>query len=66
RSDKITANRHADRHALKINKNHHAQRDALSRPQYALEMSMFMCPAVHTTTRNLLRSSSTHEPSDPP
>ncbi|KAJ9579088.1 hypothetical protein L9F63_024807, partial [Diploptera punctata] len=30
RSDKITANRHADRHALKININRHAQRDALS------------------------------------
>ncbi|KAF6197433.1 hypothetical protein GE061_020188 [Apolygus lucorum] len=29
-------------------------------------MSMFMCPAVHTTTRSLLRLSSTHEPSDPP
>ncbi|KRK05550.1 uncharacterized protein Dyak_GE27401 [Drosophila yakuba] len=29
-------------------------------------MSMFMCPAVHTMTQNLLRSSSTHEPSDPP
>lgn len=27
---------------------------------------MFMCPAVHMSTRNLLRSSSTHEPSDPP
>lgn len=25
-----------------------------------------MCPAVHMSTRNLLRSSSTHEPSDPP
>ena len=23
-------------------------------------------PAIHTTTRSLLRSSSTHEPSDPP
>lgn len=29
-------------------------------------MSMFMCPAVHTMTHSLLRSSSTHEPSDPP
>jgi len=27
---------------------------------------MFMCPAVHTMTHSLLRSSSTHEPSDPP
>lgn len=35
-------------------------------PQCAFEMSMFMCPAVHMSTRNLLRSSSTHEPSDPP
>lgn len=35
-------------------------------PQCAFEMSMFMCPAVHKLTRNLLRSSSTHEPSDPP
>lgn len=24
------------------------------------------CPAIHTTTRSLLRPSSTHEPSDPP
>lgn len=35
-------------------------------PQCAFEMSMLMCPAVHTTTRSLLRLSSTHEPSDPP
>lgn len=35
-------------------------------PQCAFEMSMFMCPAVHKLTRNQLRSSSTHEPSDPP
>lgn len=35
-------------------------------PQCAFETSMFMCPAVHMSTRNLLRSSSTHEPSDPP
>ena len=35
-------------------------------PQCAFEMSMFMCPAVHMSARNLLRSSSTHEPSDPP
>lgn len=35
-------------------------------PQCAFETSMFMCPAVHTTTRILLRPSSTHEPSDPP
>ena len=27
---------------------------------------MFMCPAVHMSTRSLLRSSSTHKPSDPP
>lgn len=33
--------------------------------QYAFNMSMIMCPAVHTATRSLLRSSSTHEPSDP-
>lgn len=35
-------------------------------PQYAFKMSMFMCPAVHMSTRSLLRSSSTHKPSDPP
>ena len=35
-------------------------------PQYALKMSMFMCPAVHMSARSLLRSSSIHEPSDPP
>ena len=34
-------------------------------PQYAFKMSMFMCPAVHITTRSSLRSSSTPEPSDP-
>ena len=34
--------------------------------RYAFKMSMFMCPAVHTMTHSLLRSSSTHEPSDPP
>jgi hypothetical protein len=33
--------------------------------QYAFNMSMIMCPAVHMGTRSLLRSSSTHEPSDP-
>ena len=33
--------------------------------QYAFNMSMIMCPAVHMATRSLLRSSSTHEPSDP-
>ena len=32
-------------------------------PQCAFETSMFMCPAVHMSTRNLLRSSSTHETS---
>lgn len=36
------------------------------KPQYAFKMSMFMCPAVHINSRSLLRSSSTHEPSDPP
>lgn len=34
--------------------------------QYAFNMSMIVCPAVHMVTRSLLRSSSTHEPSDPP
>ena len=34
-------------------------------PPFAFKVSMFMCPAVHTTTRSLLRSSSTHEPRDP-
>jgi hypothetical protein len=33
--------------------------------QYAFNMSMIMCPAVHMATRSLLRSSSIHEPSDP-
>ena len=33
--------------------------------QYAFNVSMIMCPAVHMATRSLLRSSSTHEPSDP-
>jgi hypothetical protein len=32
--------------------------------QYAFNMSMIMCPVVHMATRSLLRSSSTHEPSD--
>lgn len=41
-------------------------RNSIQGPQYAFELSMFMCPAVHKLTRNLLRSSSTHEPSDPP
>ena len=41
-------------------------RNRIQRPQCAFELSMFMCPAVHKLTRNLLRSSSTHEPSDPP
>ena len=41
-------------------------RNSIQRPQCAFELSMFMCPAVHKLTRNLLRSSSTHEPSDPP
>ena len=36
------------------------------RAQCAFEISMFMCPAVHMSTRSLLRSSSIHEPSDPP
>ncbi|KAG8304472.1 hypothetical protein J6590_092697 [Homalodisca vitripennis] len=35
-------------------------------PQCAFKLSMFMCPAVHTSTRVQLRFSSTHEPSDPP
>lgn len=41
-------------------------REKIRGPQYAFKTSMFMCPAVHMSTRNLLRSSSTHEPSDPP
>lgn len=40
--------------------------DGIPGPQCAFKLSMFMCPAVHTTTRSLLRLSSTHEPSDPP
>jgi hypothetical protein len=40
--------------------------DMARKPQCAFEMSMFMCPAVHMSTRSLLRPSSTHEPSDPP
>jgi len=36
------------------------------RAQCAFEISMFMCTAVHMSTRSLLRSSSIHEPSDPP
>ena len=32
-------------------------------PQCAFETSMFMCPTGHMSTLNLLRSSSTHEPS---
>jgi len=35
-------------------------------PECAFENSMFLCLAVHMSTRDLLRSSSTHEPSDPP
>lgn len=33
--------------------------------QYAFNLSMIMCSAIHMATRSLLRSSSTHEPSDP-
>jgi hypothetical protein len=40
--------------------------DEIRKPQCAFEMSMFMCPAVHMSTRSLQRPSSTHEPSDPP
>jgi hypothetical protein len=40
--------------------------DRARNPQCAFEMSMFMCPAVHMSTRILRRSSSTHVPSDPP
>ena len=40
--------------------------DVIRKPQCAFEMSMFMCPAVHMSTRSLQRPSSTHEPSDPP
>ncbi|CAB3388915.1 Hypothetical predicted protein [Cloeon dipterum] len=40
--------------------------DMIRNPQCAFEMSMFMCPAVHTSTRILRRPSSTHVPSDPP
>jgi len=32
-------------------------------PQCAFEPSMFMCPAVHMSTRNMLRSTSTYETS---
>ena len=32
-------------------------------PKCAFEPSMFLCPAVHMSTRNLLRFSSTHETS---
>lgn len=34
-------------------------------PQYAFKMSIFICPAVHITSRSWLRSSSTPEPNDP-
>jgi hypothetical protein len=40
--------------------------DGIRNPQCAFEVSMFMCPAVHMSTRSLRRSSSTHVPSDPP
>jgi hypothetical protein len=43
----------------------HAQRNRMYKAQYAFNVSMIMCPAVHMATRSLLRSSSTHEPSDP-
>jgi hypothetical protein len=35
-------------------------------PQCAFKMSMFNVSAIHITSRSWLRSSSTHEPSDPP
>ena len=35
-------------------------------PQYAFKMSMFNVSAIHINSRSWLRSSSTHEPSDPP
>lgn len=35
-------------------------------PQCAFEMSMFNVSAIHINSRSWLRSSSTHEPSDPP
>ena len=34
--------------------------------QCAFEMSMFNVSAIHISSRSWLRSSSTHEPSDPP
>ena len=40
-------------------------KNQMYKAQYAFNMSMIMCPAVHMATRSLLRSSSTHEPSDP-
>jgi hypothetical protein len=40
-------------------------KNQMYKAQYAFNMSMIMCPAVHTATRSLLRSSSTHKPSDP-
>jgi hypothetical protein len=43
----------------------HAQKNQMYKAQYAFNVSMIMCPAVHMATRSLLRSSSTHEPSDP-
>jgi hypothetical protein len=43
----------------------HARRNQMYKAQYAFNVSMIMCPAVHMATRSLLRSSSTHEPSDP-
>lgn len=35
-------------------------------PQCAFEISILIWSAIHTRYRSLLRSSSTHEPSDPP
>ena len=43
----------------------HYKENQMYKAQYAFNMSMIMCPAVHMATRSLLRSSSTHEPSDP-
>ena len=35
-------------------------------PQCAFKVSMFNVSAIHINSRSWLRSSSTHEPSDPP
>ena len=41
-------------------------KDVTPMAQCAFESSVFKVSAVHTTYRSWLRSSSTHEPSDPP